>query len=411
MTGRSSSTGSTKTRTLLGGIAAQLLTIGIARFAFTPLMPLMQAQAGLTYREGAWLGSAIYIGYLAGAMALVRLHSPGLRYSLFRGCLIVAVLSSFVMAESTNVWLWAFSRLAAGASGIGGMLLASQFVLQRLLQADDKANLGIYFSGLGFGIALTGVVTLVVHDSLSWAGQWILLGCISLFLLIPAWLLVPRPNTEAVTNGVRETVRRGHAGTPWLILFNAGYFTAGWGYSVGATFAVAILTHSGAPGLLSPSIGWTIIGVAAAAGTAVGSYVVRRLGVNPTLLGCYLSQIIALLLLAVPGDAARAVGALLFGGTFMTIVSISLTQAALRSPLSSGAAMARMTLSYGAGQIAGPAVTGYIIANSGNYTPALLIAAAMMTVGVLSIIGARQFEEDGRSIELRRSAVAGNSDP
>src|SRR5690606_8090565 len=49
---------------LLGLAAA----IGIGRFAFTPLLPLMQAE-GLSLGAGAWLASANYLGYFAGALA------------------------------------------------------------------------------------------------------------------------------------------------------------------------------------------------------------------------------------------------------------------------------------------------------------------------------------------------------
>ncbi len=47
---------------MLGGICTLVLTIGIARFAYTPLLPLMQAQAGLSDAAGGWLATANYLG-------------------------------------------------------------------------------------------------------------------------------------------------------------------------------------------------------------------------------------------------------------------------------------------------------------------------------------------------------------
>jgi hypothetical protein len=71
----------------------------------------------------------------------------------------------------------------------------------------------------------------------------------------------------------------------------------------------------------------------------------------------------------------------LLGTTFLAIFSISLTVSALRSPLAPRTVMARMTLSYGAGQIVGPAIIIFVISDSGNYVLALLTAAVAMAIG------------------------------
>ena len=52
----------------LCALAALAVAMGIGRFAFTPLLPMMQADAGLTLAQGAWLASANYAGYLGGAL-------------------------------------------------------------------------------------------------------------------------------------------------------------------------------------------------------------------------------------------------------------------------------------------------------------------------------------------------------
>ena len=43
--------------------------MGIGRFAFTPMLPLMQAAGLLDLPQGAWLAAANYLGYLVGALA------------------------------------------------------------------------------------------------------------------------------------------------------------------------------------------------------------------------------------------------------------------------------------------------------------------------------------------------------
>lgn len=42
--------------------------MGIARFAYTPMLPVMMNQAGLSHEAGGWLAAINYTGYLAGVL-------------------------------------------------------------------------------------------------------------------------------------------------------------------------------------------------------------------------------------------------------------------------------------------------------------------------------------------------------
>src|SRR3546814_16415570 len=57
------------------GLVALAVAMGIGRFAFTPLLPMMQNDAGLALTQGGWLASANYLGYLIGALAAGMLRS------------------------------------------------------------------------------------------------------------------------------------------------------------------------------------------------------------------------------------------------------------------------------------------------------------------------------------------------
>src|SRR5262249_60180010 len=55
----------------LAGLIALAVAIGIGRFAFTPILPMMQEDAGVSMALGGWLASANYVGYLAGALSVI----------------------------------------------------------------------------------------------------------------------------------------------------------------------------------------------------------------------------------------------------------------------------------------------------------------------------------------------------
>ena len=62
----------------LAGLVALAVAMGIGRFAFTPILPMMQEDAGVSIAMGGWLASLNYLGYLLGALSVIwrRLRAP-----------------------------------------------------------------------------------------------------------------------------------------------------------------------------------------------------------------------------------------------------------------------------------------------------------------------------------------------
>ena len=53
---------------LLGGILGMVVAMGIGRFAFTPILPLMQRDLAMSNTVAGWLAGLNYLGYLVGAI-------------------------------------------------------------------------------------------------------------------------------------------------------------------------------------------------------------------------------------------------------------------------------------------------------------------------------------------------------
>jgi len=84
----------------LSGMVALAMAMGIGRFAFTPMLPMMQVDAGLSVAAGGWLASANYVGYLLGALSAMRLPIGSAR--AIRAGLVTIVLTTLVMGFTNS---------------------------------------------------------------------------------------------------------------------------------------------------------------------------------------------------------------------------------------------------------------------------------------------------------------------
>ncbi len=372
-------------KVLGAGVFSMMLALGIARFAYTPLLPLMQAQAGLGLAEGGWLAAINYAGYLTGALTAASISDLVLKDRLYRIGMVVAVLSTLMMALTTDFWLWAVSRYVAGLSSSASMLLGTGLILNWLIRHNHRPELGIHFSGLGLGIAGCSIVVALLSAVLDWREQWYAFAAIGCVLMVPALAWLPAPDRSAVTKS-GAPMHDNPPGALFLRLLMAAYFCAGVGYVISATFIVAIVNRL--PGLEGQG-SWIflVIGLAAAPTCIVWDLVARRTGELNALLLAAMLQIVGILLpVLIGGVLGTVAGAVLFGGTFMGMVSLVLTMAGRYYPTRPAKMMGRMTISYGAAQILGPAVTGWLGATFGSYAGGLYVAASALALGVVVLL-------------------------
>ena len=98
--------------------AALAAGMGIGRFAFTPILPLMQAEGALTLAGGGWLAAANYAGYLAGALSAPLLpRSLGARAGL-AGVALFTLAMPFVQEIRGWIALRALATPASARSAI-----------------------------------------------------------------------------------------------------------------------------------------------------------------------------------------------------------------------------------------------------------------------------------------------------
>ena len=372
-------------KVLGAGIFSLILVLGVARFSYTPLLPLMQQQAGLGIAEAGWLAAINYAGYLSGALIASLISDLVLKDRLYRIGMVLAILSTAVMGMTTDVTIWALSRFLAGLSSAAGMLLGTGLILNWLIRHHHRSELGIHFAGIGLGIAGCAAAVAAMSHWLDWREQWFALTAIGCLLLIPALRWLPPPDTSGMTKSGQKLEDKPPSPL-FMRLFMAAYFCAGVGYVVSATFIVAIIEHL--PGLAGHgNLVFLAIGIGAAPACINWDFIARRIGDLNALVAAAVLQIIGILLPVLVGGLVAAIfGALLFGGTFIGMVSLVLTMAGRYYPTRPAKMMGKMTLSYGAAQILAPAITGWLATRFGSYEAGLYLAAAVMVVGTALLL-------------------------
>lgn len=147
------------------------VAMGLGRFAFTPILPLMIEQADLSSATGAHLATANYLGYLVGpvlTLFLPRLVSSRL---LYRASLVVIVVSLLGMSLTTSEFLWLVLRFLAGAaSALMFVMIASSAAYH--CRAAARHVVGWIYGGIGVGIALSGILILALGAGGSWQHAW-----------------------------------------------------------------------------------------------------------------------------------------------------------------------------------------------------------------------------------------------
>jgi MFS family permease len=360
--------------------AALAAGMGVGRFVYTPILPLMTAQAGLTAAAGASLATANYVGYLVGALAgtlaprLVR--SPAVHHGSL--ALLVATLAGMPLTHSTAAWL--VLRFLAGVASAVTFVIAVSALLGHL--PDHRAYLrGWGFGGIGAGIAVSGALVLVLRSVAGWQAAWWAATSMAAVLAVGAWTLRTEPSTQpaAATGAPYPRTHR------WFSALLASYTLEGIGYIIAGTFLVAAIDQ-GTPGGWVGNGAWVLVGLAAAPSAALWASLGRRFTRPNLLLAALVVQAVGIALPAVTGGVAAAlVAAFLFGGTFVGVSTITLAAGAhLRFPR----AVALLTVGYSAGQILGPLVVTPLLRH--GYHQALVLASAVV-LGAAAAAGVLRF--------------------
>ena len=365
----------------IGGLVALAAAIGIGRFVYTPILPVMIETLHLSKSQAGLIASTNLLGYLIGALLVATPRLPGSRRLWLLSSLGVSAVTTGAMGLVSSMPAFLALRFTGGAASAFVLVLASALVLDRLAAVRRSHLAQVHFAGVGTGIAASAlIVSGLLAAGCGWRVLWYAVGAAALVALaVVAWLAPPNEDPRLVGSADVVPVQRRGLGA--LI---CAYGLFGFGYIVTATFLVAIVRASPLIRTAEPLV-WLVAGVTAAPSVALWGRAASRLGVSRAFsMACVVEAIgvaASVLWPTVPGVLFAAA---LVGGTFMGLTALGLAGARQFAPSNPRPVLAQMTAAFGLGQIVGPSMAGYLFGVTGGFgLPSLLAAGALIASAII----------------------------
>lgn len=380
----------------LAGLMATLLGLGLARFAYTPLLPALVQQGWLRADAAAYLGAAALLGYLIGALLAARAAARWGNVPVLKAMMLLTALALAACAWNGGVLWLSVWRVVAGITGAVLVVLAAPTVVAGLPLARKARAVAVVFSGIGLGVILAGFgMPVLAGQGLSTA--WLVLGAAALLLTALAWRLWPAGGPAWPAAAMAAPVPS-HAKA--LALFTLAYAGDGFGYVPHTLYLSDFVARGLGQGVTAGGFYWALFGAGAAAGAAVAGLLAARLGFGRAfvLVLALKAGAVALPLLSTAGPVL-ALSAILVG--LLTPGSVALASgvsAQLAGPAGHVRAWGRMTAVFAATQVVGGYGLSALFAAVGSHRPLFALGALALAAGAaVGLLALRIDHEEPRA--------------
>jgi predicted MFS family arabinose efflux permease len=375
-------------RGTVAGASASLVGIGLARFAYTPMLPAIIGAHWFDASTAAYLGAANLGGYLAGALTAGSIARRASAAAVLRTMMLLATIA-FVACARPVSFLWFFVwRFASGVSGGALMVLAAPTILTHVAPSRRGFVGGGIFTGIGLGIAASGtIVPLLLHQGLT--HTWLGLALLSLLLTVTAWNGWPKDGTLAPIAVAQARADHSKAyPTTLLRALYVEYALNAAGLVPHMIFLVDFVARGLGKGVDAGAQYWVMYGLGAIVGPLASGYLADRAGFGRTLRVAYLLQIAAVAIPALTHNPAELIASSFVVGAVtpgvVPLVLGRLHELLAHYPSSQKAAWSRATTSFAVLQAVSAYGMSFLFATSGgDYGMLFTIGAASLALALV----------------------------
>tara|TARA_R110002167_G_scaffold134399_3_gene320105 strand:- start:493 stop:1680 length:1188 start_codon:yes stop_codon:yes gene_type:complete len=366
---------------LLAGILALVVGVGVARFAFTSLLPAM-LENHLSIAFAGMLASVNYVGYLSGSIFSIFIKDIHAKVKFFRFGLVLCIITSLLLAITQSQVIWLIARLLAGFGAAMALVVGSAIVMSKLQNTNKTKAMGIHFSGLGFSILVSDVIMRAVFNfSDHWQHAWLALAIAgTVFACYSAYILTfDKQNADQVIKHKFDK----SLFSPLVIILALAYFTEGVGMVVQATFLPDIVNSL--PGLAGyGGYAWLAVGLAGIPSCIIWMRLAHRYNSIDMMMLAMALQVVGILIPIFSNNIIlNLISGMLYGATFIGLVALFMNFAGQLAGKNPVFIMGVITAAYGVGQVVAPLYCVALIEQFGNYNAALYLTAIIVVIGII----------------------------
>jgi len=386
-------------RAISAALCANLVGVGLARFAYTPLIPALIAAHWYSASSTVYLGAANLAGYLAGALLARQMAArvgPG---AALRVMMAVATAAFFACAYPLSFWWYFVWRVGSGAAGGVLMALAAPLVLPQIPPSRRGLASGAIFTGVGLGIAASGTLVPILMQA-GLAQTWFGLGGVALMLTMASWTGWPHEEfPRPFPPGARA--RRHH---PALYALYVEYGLNAIGLVPHMVFLVDFVARRLGRGLGVGASYWVLFGIGALFGPLASGRLADIIGAAAAMRLALFAQALCVALVAVSTiPLSLTISSLIIGAMVPGIVSLTLGRVHELIPHDTDGqrkAWGLCTTAFALGQAVAAYGFSYIFARTGGDYQLLYGtgAAALATALVIDVLTGRLSTKQSRVV-------------
>ena len=295
----------------IGAHAGLLLGMGLGRFSYTPIIPMLIQSNQLTPEETGYIGAINLSGYIFGALLLPTLRNWSSEPKLIRICFIVGLFALFASIAPLGFFWLAFWRFCLGVLVAIIMILCIAYVTRFAPENRVALATSISFTGVGAGILISSsILPYLLRFGLEWA--WAGSAFIGLIAtIVGLWCWRGAPNLEVSISLTNVTQQKLSNSGRKLVL-------------VQALFSIGLIPHSIywvdylVRDLRNPiefgSMQWVLVGVGGLIGTLLWGKLADRIGLNISLVIVFVTLTLsAISPVILTGIMTLTLSSLLFG--------------------------------------------------------------------------------------------------
>lgn len=371
----------------LAGFFSLFIGIGIARLAYTPILPALIQHHWMTHSQAGYLGATNFAGYLIGAF-IARWPTKYIKHqTLIYINLLMCVISLAACAwDGGQLWLNTW-RFLSGLSGAFLMVLTPAVIYASTPHKRKGLVGGIMFTGIGVGGVFCGLaLPSLLTESISLS--WLTLATFATLISFITWLLLPKHSIDIKTPKTTSKTKTSIFSWPLVLLISA-YTLYGIAAVPHSLFIVEYIANYLQHGNHLGGIAWSLFGVGMIIGTLLIGFLSDHLGKHACLLGAYFTAFIALLILLISNHlSAIYVSTFLMGSLYLSLVALTSSRLSELVPTAKytqwwgyttgGYAIAQATAGYG---------MSYLLKFRDGYTSIFSIGALAFLIAFSFIVG------------------------